>query len=62
MVLVTDEAQEALWDRVRVLAEPGGAATLAALLSGAYVPQPDERVGVIVCGGNINGLRIGAAV
>jgi len=66
VVLVTDEAirqaQEALWDRARVLAEPGGAAALAALLSRAYVPQPGERVGVIVCGGNINGLRIGAAV
>src|SRR5439155_24478931 len=62
VVLVTDEAiqqaQQTLWDRARVLAEPGGAAALAGLLSGAYVPQPGERVGVIVCGGNINGLTI----
>jgi threonine dehydratase len=57
VALVTDEAivaaQQALWSTVRVMAEPGGAAALAALLSGAYVPAPDERVGVVVCGGNV---------
>ena len=42
----------ALWSTLRVMAEPGGAAALAALLSGAYVPGPGERVGVLVCGGN----------
>ena len=56
VALVADDAiaaaQEVLWDRLRVVAEPGGAAALAALLSGRYVPQPDERVGVLVCGGN----------
>jgi threonine dehydratase len=46
------EAQRRLWNEVRVFAEPGGATALAALLSGAYVPQPDERVVVIVCGAN----------
>lgn len=55
-MLVTDDAirraRELLWERVRVLAEPGGAAALAALLSGAYRPEPDERVVVLVCGGN----------
>jgi threonine dehydratase len=55
-VLVPDEkiqqAQEALWKVLRVAAEPGGAASLAALLSGGYQPQPGERVGVLVCGGN----------
>jgi threonine dehydratase len=39
-VLVPDEtikqAQTLLWDRLRVVAEPGGAAALAALLSGRY--------------------------
>jgi threonine dehydratase len=35
------------------MAEPGGAAAMAALLSGAYVPAPEERVGVLVCGGNL---------
>ena len=41
-------AQEALWASVRVVAEPGGAAALAALLSGAYTPTPGERVGVLI--------------
>ena len=56
VVLVTDEeivdAQKKLWESVRVIAEPGGAAAFAALLSGRYKTQPGERVGVIVCGGN----------
>lgn len=59
-VLVTDaaivEAQRRLWDSLRILAEPGGVAAFAALLSGAYEPQPGERVGVIICGGNTASL------
>jgi threonine dehydratase len=55
-VLVSDEAildaQRRLWATLRVLAEPGGAAALAALTSGEYVPAPGERVGVLICGGN----------
>lgn len=55
-MLVTDDAiraaQSALWDKLRLVAEPGGAAAFAALLSGAYTPEKDERVGVLVCGGN----------
>jgi threonine dehydratase len=46
------EAQRRLWDEVRVFAEPGGAAALAAPIVGAYVPEPDERVVVLVCGAN----------
>ena len=41
-----------LWDAARIVAEPGGATALAALLSGAYIPAPRERVAAIVCGGN----------
>jgi threonine dehydratase len=56
VVLVGDDAiataQQALWDVARILAEPGGAAATAALLSGRYRPQPNERVGVMVSGGN----------
>jgi len=56
VVLVSDEAirqaQRTLWDVMRIVAEPGGAAALAALLSGQYRPRPNERVGVLVCGGN----------
>jgi len=55
-VLVTDaaisEAQRWLWAECAVLAEPGGAAALAALRSGAFVPPPGARVGVLVCGSN----------
>ena len=46
------DAQRRLWDAVRVFAEPGGATSLAALLSGAYVPEPGEHVVVVVCGAN----------
>ena len=45
-------AQRWLWSSLRLVAEPGGAAALAALLSGAYRPERDERVTVIVCGAN----------
>jgi threonine dehydratase len=56
VVLVPDDAiaaaQRALWDTVRVVAEPGGAAAFAALLSGAYRATAGERVGVVLCGAN----------
>ncbi len=56
VALVADEAivqaQQTLWGALRVAAEPGGAAALAALLSRQYQPEPEERVGVLVCGGN----------
>jgi threonine dehydratase len=63
VALVTDEAiveaQEALWDRLRVVAEPGGAAALAALLSRRYEPLRGERIGVLVCGGNTTTVDFG---
>jgi threonine dehydratase len=56
VVPVPDEAiaaaQAALWDVLRVVAEPGGAAALAAVLSGRYAVSRGERVGVLVCGAN----------
>ena len=56
VLLVPDDAilaaQRALWDVLRIVAEPGGAAAFAALLSKRYQPRLGERVGVIVCGGN----------
>jgi threonine dehydratase len=64
VVLVSDEeirqSQRALWDSVRVLAEPGGAAALAGLRSGRYQPAAGERVAVIVCGGNTDPARFTA--
>ncbi len=47
------QAQTALWQEMRQLVEPAGAAALAALMSGAYRPDPGEKVAVLVCGGNI---------
>ncbi len=55
-VTVTDDAiadaQRSLWRELRLVVEPGGAAALAALRAGAYVPEPGERVAVLVCGAN----------
>jgi len=55
-VLVEDadigRAQRALWEQVRVVAEPGAAAPLAALLGRAYAPAKGERVGLLVSGAN----------
>ena len=55
-VLVSDDAvrtaQRALWDELRVVAEPAGATGLAALMAGAYRPEPGERVATLVCGAN----------
>jgi threonine dehydratase len=63
VVLVDDraihEAQIRLWDSLRVVAEPGGAAAYAAILSGAYRPGNGERVGVLVCGGNTTAVEFG---
>ncbi len=52
------EAQRRLWHDVRVIAEPGGAAALAALASGVYRPEPNERVVVLVCGANTDPAAI----
>jgi threonine dehydratase len=56
VVLVPDRAieaaQRALWDGMRIVTEPGGAAAFAALLSGQYRAGEGERVGVLLCGGN----------
>lgn len=62
-VLVPDEAiiaaQKVLWDAARIAAEPGGATALAALISDVYRPPADARVGVLVCGGNLDPSPIG---
>ena len=42
---------------LRIVAEPGGAAAFAALLSRRYLPAKGERVGVLVCGGNTTAVR-----
>jgi threonine dehydratase len=64
VVLVEDQeiraAQQALWDVLRVAAEPGGAAALAALTSRRYQPAAGELVGVLVCGGNTTAVDFSA--
>ena len=52
------EAQGLLWRDWRIAAEPGGAAALAALVSGAYRPKAGERVGVLLCGANVELARL----
>jgi len=64
VILVADEAmqaaQQCLWDTLRIVTEPGGAAACAALLCGQYQPRADERVGVLLCGGNTTAVDFGA--
>lgn len=59
-ILVSEQAilnaQAWLWREIRIVAEPGGAAALAALLSGAWTVPDDEAVGVVICGGNADAL------
>jgi threonine dehydratase len=61
-VLVPDDAilaaQRMLWDRFRLVAEPGGATAAAALLSGRFVPPAGARVGIVVCGANTDPEKI----
>ncbi|WP_100176776.1 threonine/serine dehydratase [Bradyrhizobium nitroreducens] len=61
VVLVSDDAirqaQAALWSRLRLVAEPGGAAAFAALLSSRYRPSPAERVAVLLCGANTTAVN-----
>jgi threonine dehydratase len=61
VVLVADDAivkaQQLLWQVSRVVAEPGGAAAFAAILSGAYKPKGGERVAVVISGGNTTAVN-----
>jgi threonine dehydratase len=64
VVVVSDEAilqaQQALWDKLRVVAEPGGCTSLAALLSGQYLPGPEENVAVVISGANTTAVSFGS--
>jgi threonine dehydratase len=61
VVLVADDAiakaQKLLWQALRVVAEPGGAAAFSALLCGAYQPKSGERVAVVISGGNTTAVN-----
>lgn len=52
------QAQRALWNVARIVAEPGGAAAFAALLCGRYAPERGERVAVIVSGANTTAVDL----
>jgi len=62
-LLVTDDdiraAQRLLWDRLRLVAEPGGCAALAAITSGGYQPEPAEVVTVVISGANTTAVDFG---
>jgi threonine dehydratase len=64
VVLVSDaeirDAQQRLWSALRIVAEPGGAAALAALTSGRYRPAPGERIAVVLCGANTTAVDFGS--
>jgi threonine dehydratase len=63
VLLVSDaailSAQRLLWDRLRIVAEPGGVTALAAVLSGAYAPAPDEHLAVVISGANTTAVSLG---
>jgi threonine dehydratase len=60
-VLVTDDAirkaQNVIWQALRIVAEPGGAAAFSAILSGAYQPKAGERVAIVISGGNTTAVN-----
>ena len=66
VVLVSDAAiagaQRQLWQDLRVAVEPGGAAAFSAITSGAYQARPGERIGVLVCGANVDLGRLAETV
>jgi threonine dehydratase len=59
-VLVTDDAivaaQRALWSTLRVAAEPGGATSLASVLSRRFEPAPGSRIAIVISGGNTSAV------
>jgi threonine dehydratase len=62
VVLVSDDdirrAQTMLWGALRIVAEPGGAAAFAALISRRYKPASGERVAVVICGANTTAVDL----
>lgn len=48
------EAQKWMWKELRLAVEPAAALPLAALRAGIYVPGLNERICLVVCGGNVD--------
>ena len=63
IAVVSDDAilaaQRLLWERLRIVAEPGGCAALAALVCGAYSPDEGEPVAVVLSGANTTAVDFG---
>lgn len=57
-ILLSDEsislAQRWLWDQMRLALEPAAALPLAALQTGAWKVRSDDRVCLVLCGGNVD--------
>ncbi|GIL39830.1 serine/threonine dehydratase [Roseiterribacter gracilis] len=64
VVLVSDDAlrdaQLRLWDALRLAVEPSGAAGLAALLTGKVAFPASARIGLVLCGGNLDPATLAA--
>jgi threonine dehydratase len=50
------EAARWLWRQTSIAAEYAGAAVIAPLLSGAFLPRSQERIGLVICGSGVDGL------
>ncbi len=65
VALVPDDAiraaQALLWRELRIASEPGGAAALAALICGVVTPTAGRRIGVLLCGANVDPAALPAA-
>ena len=48
------KAQLWLWRELKLAVEPAAALGLAALQTGVYRPQPQETVGLVLCGANFD--------
>ncbi len=57
MVTVSEDgilrSMRLIWERMKIVVEPTGALSAAALLEGVVKAEPGSRVGVIVSGGNV---------
>ena len=64
-VLVDDadvvSARSWLWDHVRIPAEHGAAAALAAITSGRWQPEARDEIAVIICGANTDPVSLGSS-
>lgn len=53
------ETLKFLWTRLKLVVEPSSAVALAPILMGK-IPEPGQRIGVILSGGNVDVAQIGA--